>query len=384
MDSAYELRPQTFPYDEVVAGFRRAGKHFVAPELLSRLDRVRASLPADDARLGRFLHTALDKFDGRYDNPSYLALDQLELPGADGCPDRRHAERVRDRLLVLLMADMMRFELEATHDRPDPRVIAKRCRHGLRAIRPAMKRLGLSTDFDDADPPAAARQVCDAVFAGMSAAERRKLQLTALPVSLVHDEYMFIRALQSYETTFALMAVQLKAAVTALARDDAAASASAIDSAAEVLGEASPIWSLVGTMRTDAFLTFREYTDGASAIQSRNYKDVEATCRRPDAARLDSPAYHSVPEIRERVVAGKRSLDDALDAAVLTPYEREAVRAAMDRFEAAIFKWRKTHHSVAVRMLGERRGTGNTDGVDYLEQGRTIPVFKPRCPFRHD
>jgi tryptophan 2,3-dioxygenase len=68
---------------------------------------------------------------------------------------------------------------------------------------------------------------------------------------------------------------------------------------------------------------------------------------------------------------------------VLTPYEREAVRAAMDRFEAAIFKWRKTHHSVAVRMLGERRGTGNTDGVRYLEQGRTIPVFKPRCPFGH-
>jgi tryptophan 2,3-dioxygenase len=384
MDSAYALRPQTFPYDEVVAGFRRAGKHFVTPELLDQLARLRASLGADaDAQLGRFLHTALDKFDGRYDNPSYLALDQLELPGADGCPDRRHAERVRDRLLVLLMADMMRFELEATDDRPGSRVTAKRCRHGLRAIRPALQRLGLSTAFDDADPTAAARQVCDAVFAGVSAAERRKLQLTALPVSLVHDEYMFIRALQSYETTFALMAVQLKAAVTALARDDAAAAASAIDAAAEVLAEASPIWSLVGTMRIEAFLTFREYTDGASAIQSRNYKDVEATCRRPDPSRLDSPAYHSVPEIRQRVLAGQRSLDDALDAAVLTPYEREAVRAAMDRFEAAIFKWRKTHHSVAVRMLGERRGTGNTDGVRYLEQGRTIPVFKPRCPFGH-
>jgi tryptophan 2,3-dioxygenase len=246
-----------------------------------------------------------------------------------------------------------------------------------------MQRLGLSTAFDDADPTAAARKFCDAVSAGMSAAERRKLQLTALPVSLVHDEYMFIRALQSYETTFALMAVQLKAAVSALAGDDAAAAASAIDAAAEVLAEASPIWSLVGTMRTEAFLTFREYTDGASAIQSRNYKDVEATCRRPDPARLDSPAYRSVPEIRERVLAGQRSLDEALDTAMLTPHEREAVGAAMHRFEAAIFKWRKTHYSVAVRMLGERRGTGNTDGVRYLEQVRTIPVFEPRCPFGH-
>lgn len=31
-------------------------------------------------QLARFLQTALDKFDGRYDNPSYLALEQLQLP----------------------------------------------------------------------------------------------------------------------------------------------------------------------------------------------------------------------------------------------------------------------------------------------------------------
>jgi hypothetical protein len=136
---------ETFPYDEVVAHFNEVGKHFVSPELLGELDRVRATLPDGDSRLSRFLHTALDKFDGRYDNPSYLALDELGLPGADGCPDPGHAHRRRDRLLVLLMADMMRFELAAADGqselmpelRPGPKVTAKRCRHGLRAIRSA-------------------------------------------------------------------------------------------------------------------------------------------------------------------------------------------------------------------------------------------------------
>ena len=52
---------------------------------------VPAGLPGPPRSWPRFLDTALDKFDGRYDNPSYLALDQLGLPGADGCPDPGHA-----------------------------------------------------------------------------------------------------------------------------------------------------------------------------------------------------------------------------------------------------------------------------------------------------
>ena len=161
-----ETDPEAFPYDEVVAYFNRVGKHFVSPQLLAELDRVRSSLPADPSRLSRFLHTALDKFDGRYDNPSYLALDQLGLPGADGCPDPGHARRRRDRLLILLMADMMRFELAAADGRsdlmpelrPGAKVTAKRCRHGLRAIRPALERMGPDLDLDETDPIAAARR----------------------------------------------------------------------------------------------------------------------------------------------------------------------------------------------------------------------------------
>jgi tryptophan 2,3-dioxygenase len=387
--------PERFPYDDVVAYFHQVGKHFVSRELLDQLDRARSALPATgdarDGELARFLDTALDKFDGRYDNPSYLALAQLPLPGADGCPDRQHAQRQRDRLLVLLMADMLRFELGTARGdiellpelRPDARITAKRCRHGLRAMRPALERLGLNADFDEADPLTAADDVCREVFEGVTPAERHTLRLTALPVSLVHDEYMFIRALQSYETTFALIAVQLRAAVAAVDGGQGVEATTAIEAAAQVLGEASPIWSLVATMQSEAFLRFREYTDGASAIQSRNYKDFEATCRRPEQARLDSAAYRSVPEIRARVLAGQRNLDDALSVALLAPGAQLAVAAAMQHFEAAVFKWRKTHHRLAERMLGDRRGTGATDGVRYLEQARTIPVFEARCPFGH-
>jgi tryptophan 2,3-dioxygenase len=376
--------PSAFPYDAVVAAFRGVGKHFVGPDLLDELDRIRARVPEGcpvHSVLGRFLSTALDKFDGRYDNPSYLALEQLGLPGSDGCPDSGPALHERDRLTALLLADVVRHELEHA---PVERVTVKRCRHALRTALPALGRLGIEVEVDD-DPIVTAERMRDAVLSAATPAELRKLQLTALPVSLVHDEYMFIRALQSYETTFALIGVQLGVAVAALARGDGEGAAAMLGQAESVLAESSAFWSLTGTMRTESFLTFREFTDGASAIQSRSYKRMESRCRRPDAERLDSAAYAEVPEVRERVIAGQPNIDSALDHAIeaglLTPEGHSAVSAAMSSFEAAVFKWRKTHHSIAVRMLGERRGTGGSAGTAYLDSVREIPLFAGSCPF---
>ena len=379
--------PFAFPYDEVVAAFREVGKHFVERELLEELDGVRARVPEGcpvHLELARFLDTALDKFDGRYDNPSYLALEQLGLPGADGCPDPGHALQARDRLTALLMADVVRHELA---NAPGERVTAKRCRHALRTALPALARLGIEVEVDADDPLLTAERMRDVVFADATPAECRKLQVTALPVSLVHDEYMFLRALQSYETTFALIGVQLGVAVAALERGDGESAAAMLREAEAILAESSAFWSLTGTMRTESFLTFREFTDGASAIQSRSYKRMESRCRRPDAERLDSPAYTSVPEVRERVIAGQPHIDGALDQAIeaglLTPDGHSAVSAAMASFEAAVFKWRKTHHSIAVRMLGERRGTGGSAGTAYLDSVRETPLFAGSCPFGH-
>jgi tryptophan 2,3-dioxygenase len=384
--------PETFPYDPVVAELHRDGKHFVSRELLATLDGVRGSLPdaTDDGTrlLAAFLDTALDKWDGRFDNPSYLAVDHLPLPGTgDRGGDLDHAAWQRDRLFTLLVADTLRFELAAADGstsllpemRPEARITAKRCRLGVRAVRPALARLGLGVAITTTDPLVEARQVCQAVADDMTAAERRMLQLTVLPVYVAHDEYMFIRMLQSYETTFAFVGVQLKAAVAAISEGQAAVATRAITNAERAMREASALFSFVATMQPQAFLTFREYTEGASAIQSRSYKTVESLCRTPDRTRLDSPAYRSVPDVRERVIAGQPTVEEALETAraagQLTTDVHDALGSATGRFEAALLKWRQTHYRLAVRMLGNRRGTGYTEGVPYLEKARAIPVF---------
>ena len=136
-------------------------------------------------------------------------------------------------------------------------------------------------------------------------------------------------------------------------------------------------------MQVEAFQSFRVFTEGASAIQSRNYKLVESLCRQPDPSRLDSPAYRSVPEVRQRVLAGQETLDGALAAAraagCLNSGDVNDIEQAMRELAATLLRWRRTHFRLAVRMLGERTGTGYTEGSPYLKAAQSIPVF-PSLP----
>jgi tryptophan 2,3-dioxygenase len=376
--------PETLPLDAVIAEFRRVGKHFVAPELLEALAQARAALPDGDGPTRRFLDTALDKHDGRFDNPSYLAIHDLPLPAMPGREplgvEAARASHDRDRLIMLLVADLLRFELAAldgTSDllplmRPDHRLVSKRCALGLRALRPAMMRLGLQATEDLLDPVATARLLCAKVADEQSDEERRMLAVTMLTVYTAHDENLFVRVLQCYETTFSLVTVQLQAAISAATAGDAARTARALRNAEKAMREAKPLFSLVATMKPEAFMTFRQYTDGASAIQSRSYKRMESLCRRPDGERLAGPGYDAAPEVRERVLAGQATLQDAM---AHCPDHTGEVHEAMALFEGSVLAWRKTHHNLAMRMLGMKRGTGYTAGVPYLAQNKDTPLF---------
>lgn len=283
--------PQTFPYDTLLGHFREVGKHFVGGQELALLDQVRDRLadmqPPPKARqlLTAFLDTALDKFDGRYDYQTYLALPLLPQPTVDEPVEQAVLAGPRcDRLLMQLVGDALAFEMAAARGktdvmpemRPSRASVDKRCRHGLRALRPALERQSLEHAGVGRDGSNAIDEVCAAIRADMSAIEERTIDLSLLPVATVHDEYLFLRVLQSFETTFSLIAVQLHAAVQALAACAAERAAQLVSRSADALTESAPLFSMLATMQIEAFRTFRQHTEGASAIQSRNYKIVES------------------------------------------------------------------------------------------------------------
>lgn len=390
-DWLFDPEPEAFPYDEVVDEYHRVGKHFVSTDLLTMLAEARGMVQgvpgAGARRLRRFLDVALDKWDGRYHYPSYLALDMLPLPCLGDWHDLGRAVRRHARLTTLLVTDILRFEdLAASGEtellpemRPDVRTLSKRYLLGVRVVAPMLWPAAVSGRVSMTVPGDDARHLWTAVDSMISHQERHSLRVSMLPVYVIHDEYLFIRVLQCFETTFALIAVQLRVAVSAVARGDATAASLLLSAAAEELHQAAPLFSLLATMQVEAFQTFRRYTEGASAIQSANYKLVESVCRRPDGERLDSPAYGSVPDVRCRVLAGQADIEGAVreasESGGLDESARSRLAAAMNRFACSLVQWRQTHYRLAVRMLGDRPGTGYTQGTPYLKEVLGVPVF---------
>ncbi|WBB53651.1 hypothetical protein O7601_24290 [Verrucosispora sp. WMMD573] len=392
------IEPRRFPYSPVLEEFHRIGKHFVERSFLALLDSARQAVTCqssgrDDAatrQLAAFLDVALDKWDGRYDYRSYLALRLLRLPCGpdDPTPGAQNAARrqARDRLLVRLVADTLAFELAAAahttgllpQQRPGQAVVVKRCRLGVRAATPALARLGMA-EAVRSDAPATTAAELHTIARDLALPGDPSLRLTMLPVHVTHDEYLFIRVLQGYECLFAGIADELRAAVAALAGHTPGAAADRLGYADDLLRAAAPLFSLVATMQPESFRTFRQYTEGASAIQSRSYKLIESLCRTPQADRLDSVAYHSVPEIQARVRGGQPTVDQAYRSAVsegrLTGADGVLVARRMAAFAGALSQWRRTHLRVAVWMLGAQSGTGYTEGTPYLAANSAAPVF---------
>ncbi|MDQ2958062.1 MAG: tryptophan 2,3-dioxygenase [Actinomycetota bacterium] len=387
-----EPNPATFPYRQVRAAYLRVGKHHVPTDLLSALAHARsacATWPApaatDELLLLAFLDVALDKVDQLYDYPSYVGLSLLQPLGSQD--DRGASREHRDRWFCWLMSDLLDFERAVLAGEPRPlpslrpttEVVRKRVHLGLRAMRPALRRLGLDPVSGLTDDELAER-ARNFLTAMQTDDIRLRVELSMLPVYIAHDEYLFIRVLQMFEVTFEQMTVGLSAAITAIAAGDIEVAESCLSSTAGVLAESAQLFSLLATMQVKAFEIFRTFTEGASAIQSRGYKITESLCRKPDPDRLDSAAYRSVPEVREAVLAGQVTLDEVYRAQCLTgglsDCELARLREACAQFETQVLRWRRTHYTLAVRVLGrERSGTGYTEGTPYLAAVRAIPVF---------
>jgi tryptophan 2,3-dioxygenase len=391
----HEPDVETFPYAAVLKEYRRVGKHLVSSELLDLLNDVRAILPAMHApwpyvrTLASFLSAALDKSDKRYDYSTYLALSLLPMPAVDDPVELAPLARSRcDRLTAQLVSDELAFELSAVDGRttllpdmqPAADLLLRRYKQGLRVVFPVLERTSLSRGLTATHPADLAHEVSAMVLSDLSSDERRALELSMLPVCTMHDEYMFLRILQAFETMFSLLAVQLHSALTVLLDGEVGSAVHFLCGAEAALRESAPLFSMMATMQVEAFRTFRQLTEGASAIQSRNYKRVESLCSTPDSERIHSSAYCSVPDVQMGVLAGHPTLDGAYRQAcasnLLAEAERERLREAMRMFARALLRWRQTHYRLAVRMLGDAPGTGYTEGTEYLNAARSIPVFR--------
>ncbi|MFF4447656.1 tryptophan 2,3-dioxygenase family protein [Streptomyces sp. NPDC001502] len=367
---------------------RRTGKHFLPQPLLLRLSEIRNRHAVHGPpHLQAFLDCMLDKHEGRYWNRTYLSLPLLELllGDTDDAPDP-------NRMATLLISDVIRFEIQSEapareprqsresrdsvdRDPPDPVTLRKRLRHALRFV------------AHDLDVPDAADLTSRAAHAPWSRwADVAELlprptatgaghwfDVTVQPVYVLHDEYFFIRALQAHEMIFTAIAADVRAAIGALRAGRLDTAADHVDRAAGLFDRASALFRMVATMRPGHFSAFRQFTQGASAIQSEQYKRFEILCGLPTAPRLGSEAFTNVPSVRAEAEGEAhdtvvRAYLDLRRTARLGEAEWNRFRSALGALEERHQHWKSTHRSLAARMLGGSRGSGYTAGVPYLAE----------------
>ena len=327
--------PEALRLARLVAGeVRRTGRHHLGDGLLVALDALHRRHRGRDAFLDAFLDAVLARFRDRFRNQSYLALPLVELVRAELGVDA-------ERMSGLLMADVVRHERRATG--LDARTRDTRIRHATRFVAAVHPLLDVE-------------QLPGGWFA-----------LTALPVSLEHDEYFFIRALQAHEMVFTTLTEELRTATRALRLGDVTTATARVRRSVAVFDRAAMLFRLVATMHPAAFHAFRKDTEGASAIQSEAYKRFELACGTPTPQRLRSEAFDNVPAVR----AEAPGLDNFSRAWHETgrqgPAAAELARTVA-QLEACHQRWKTSHHSLAAALLGSAHGSGYTEGVPYLRR----------------
>ncbi|MFD3698859.1 tryptophan 2,3-dioxygenase family protein [Streptomyces sp. NPDC058646] len=339
---------------------------------------IRQRHTANRPFLRAFLDCVLDKYEGRFWNRTYLALPVLEL-----LTDDQQDVLSADRLSTLLMADVVRFEIGvaagssqgANHGGPDPETLSTRVRHALRLV---VTGLGRSEAGDLPSRLAHTSRsrledLVDHLPRPPATDSGRWFDVSVQPVYVVHDEYFFIRVLQTHEMHFAAIAAAVKQVIGALRAGRAEESAELLDHVVSMFERAAMLFRVVATMRAEQFSVFRQYTQGASAIQSEQYKRFESLCGVPPAPRLESAAFASVPAVQVEVEdpghdTVTRAYLDLRKEGRFGRAEWNRLDAAISRLEGGHQRWKTAHRGLAARMLGDAHGSGYTDGVPYLTE----------------
>ena len=232
------------------------------------------------------------------------------------------------------------------------------------------------------------------------------------PLSPGHDEMLFIVQHQTSELWMKLMLHELRGAISNLATDDLAPAFKMLSRVSRIMEQLVHAWDVLATMTPPEYSAIRPYLGRSSGFQSWQYRCIEFSCGNKTAIQL-RPHQHS-PERLADVESAYRSPSlydealrlihrrgihlpaDILERDVTQPWtSRPEVEDAWTRvyrdveshwdlyqlaeelvdLEDAFRLWRFRHLTTVQRVIGFKRGTGGTSGVDYLRSMLDVVLF---------
>jgi tryptophan 2,3-dioxygenase len=212
------------------------------------------------------------------------------------------------------------------------------------------------------------------------------------PRSNEHDELLFIVIHQVYELWFKQLLHELDAAMRAMDRDDLLRVSKhfrRIDTIQRLLEQQVDI---LETMTPQEFNQFRDNLNPASGFQSIQFREMEFACGVRRSEILQHLELDDAQRARLERRLGEPSLYDHAKSllrrrgfAVDTPaevvesfrriytheseyYDLHLLLEELIEFDERLLLWRGRHVRMVERMIGHKRGTGGSSGVEYLQK----------------
>lgn len=241
------------------------------------------------------------------------------------------------------------------------------------------------------------------------------------PLSPNHNEMLFIIQHQTSELWMKLMLHEMNAAVDMLRQDQLPTVFKMLARVSRIMEQLVHAWTVLSTMTPPEYSALRPYLARSSGFQSYQYRQIEFMLGNKNAAMLKPHAhradlYESVKRVYEapslydetlRYMArqGLAIPENYLERDWTQPYQAsEAVQQAwlvaykqpekywdvyqlgekLTDIEDAFRQWRFRHLTTVERIIGFKRGTGGTSGVDYLSKMLDVVLFPELWSLRTD
>ncbi len=232
------------------------------------------------------------------------------------------------------------------------------------------------------------------------------------PLSPAHDEMLFIIQHQTSELWMKLLLTELGSAIADIRASRLPPAFKKLARASRIMEQLVHAWDVLATMTPPEYSAIRPFLGPSSGFQSYQYRCIEFALGNKNAAMLKPHAHNparlalvqsfyqapslydealrlmartgiAVPADRlERDWTQTYAASPQVEQAWLTVYR--APEAHWDLYqlaekltdlEDAFRLWRFRHVTTVERIIGFKRGTGGTSGVDYLRKMLDVVLF---------
>jgi len=344
--------------DEIAQLQERAGRQALTADERDLLGKLYGEACAEQGAASEVMRLLTRSF-SREPIPEYYRYSNLHVYA--WFLDQRPAEPVAGAVLALeaTLADLDAVERSAAPQLTEADHTEERLRQ-LDALRAQVGRLPVKTGGNTTAAEIIERTRDDGLAAWQAFVLAR---CSAFRASDDHHEHMFLRAVQACELAFYLIRYFTVRARLSIGRGDGLAPA-LMGQLVHYAALPNHIFHVLQTLTPDLFLTFRDATGEASAVQSLNYHLMELVMYGHDARKVE--AYLKFEHLHELTVPPLRSVRPLHDT-VLGAGDPELTEALV-AVERALLTWRGRHYGFGRRYLPGVKGSGGTEGAGYLKR----------------